>query len=300
MLGGGTPTSTPKKSGFGLGGLSNLLDFGLGFLGIGQARSDQKWQRNAWWQQFEQSKYQFEQQMDHALRRRVEDAKRAGVHPLFAMGASVGASPTMQAGNPPTGSAVGDAIARLGEAMGTVGMNRAAARRDEAEAQYLDSLKKRIESDLNSRGRDGARTYAYGEKEAPALQFGPAEFFAPQVPSMSRKGVAAGQHPRDIDIMLPDGRTIQIYNPDLGLDEIGQVRYIVDRTKLWATDRIEDIATWIKDDSPSDADIKRMERYLKAMKENPEALQQWEQRFKTIGGKVGDYFRRFHNWSKSL
>lgn len=57
---------------------------------------------------------QFNQQMDESVRRRVEDAKRAGIHPLYAIGASAGASPTISVGGGETGSALGTAIGRIG------------------------------------------------------------------------------------------------------------------------------------------------------------------------------------------
>lgn len=57
---------------------------------------------------------QFNQQMDESINRRVQDAKRAGIHPLYAIGANAGASPTISVGGGPTGSALGTAIGRLG------------------------------------------------------------------------------------------------------------------------------------------------------------------------------------------
>lgn len=62
--------------------------------------------------------YQFETQRADDKRRiqdAVADARAAGVHPLFALGGSASASPTIMAGQAATGSHTGDAIARAGE-----------------------------------------------------------------------------------------------------------------------------------------------------------------------------------------
>lgn len=53
----------------------------------------------------QQAKKQFRQNMDESIQRRVADAKKAGIHPLFALGGSLGASPTFMAGQSPLGGA---------------------------------------------------------------------------------------------------------------------------------------------------------------------------------------------------
>lgn len=216
----------------------DLLSLGLDAIGLlGASRRDRA-QQALYKKQLAQAQNQFDQQMDHSVRRRMEDAKRAGVHPLFAMGASVGASPTLTAGGqPPTGSAVGDAISALADRIGQIELNkagaerdRAAAKRDEAEAAYLNSRRATLASDLASRGRDGVKTYPYGTKrvETP-IEYGPegkATFFPPEIPQHgSNPGIVAGTRPGEVKIRLGDGSTARIYDPDLGLDEIGQVYY---------------------------------------------------------------------------
>lgn len=108
----------------------------------------------------------------HAIARRVRDAKEAGIHPLFALGASVGYSPSFS-----TGSAVGDALRYGGKALAdvtrenrakeTVGLHdplylanvraaNASASRDEAQAVYTLSQNAREATAARSRGLDAA------------------------------------------------------------------------------------------------------------------------------------------------
>ncbi|AXL14872.1 DNA pilot protein [Microviridae sp.] len=222
--------------------LGNLLDIAGSLL----ARNDQK-KANAQNQanfvsSQKQAQGQFDSQMDESITRRVADAKNAGVHPLFALGASVGASPTLSSGNAPkveTGSGMGDALARVADRIGESSRNKAAAARDEAEAALLNSQRKRLESDFMSRGRDGSsvKTYPYGEKpvEGP-IQFGPDSprgkptYFSPEIPQHGKNpGVVAGTRPGEVRVRLADGSEMNLYDPDLGLDEIGQVRYVFQR-----------------------------------------------------------------------
>lgn len=224
----------------------DLLQLGLSAFGMGQANRANRKQWEAYQQQNAISQQQFREQMDTSVQRRVADAKKAGIHPLFAMGASVGASPTFQSGQAPTGSGMGDAIAGLAESLGMVDLNRAAterdraaAKRDLAESQYLDTQKRLMMADFMSRGRDGARTYPYGSKKAgdAKVEYGPMgdpEFYRPQIPQHgSNPGIVAGTRPGEIDVKMADGSTVRLYDPDLGLDEIGQVRYVFQRMLHW-------------------------------------------------------------------
>ncbi len=172
---------------------------------------------------------QFDQQMDHSISRRVADAKRAGIHPLFAMGGSSGASPTITAGGGGGSrrSAGGDALTSMAQSLGLMEMNKASARRDEAEAALMDSERARIEQEALGRGHDSTvKTYPYGGDE---VQLGPATYFSPEVPLSKSPGIRAGTAPGTIDVLMPDGRKINIYDPDLGLDEIAQVDAVYQR-----------------------------------------------------------------------
>lgn len=103
---------------------------------------------------------QFDAQMDETIQRRVTDAKKAGIHPLYALGASSGASPTASiSGQSSTGSIIGTGIAEAGRqiqsAMDPVSRAQvrqldASAGRDEAEALYIASKTKREEQEAIS------------------------------------------------------------------------------------------------------------------------------------------------------
>lgn len=219
--------------------LGNLLDIAGTLFGMHEQRSANKQNQKNWAYQMAQSQKQFDAQMDQSVQRRVKDAQAAGVHPLFALGASVGASPTLSSGGAPrvqTGSGMGDALARVADRIAQTDMNRARAERDEAEAALLNSQRKRLEQEMISRGHDGAgvKTYPYGEK--PVVEYGPDSprgkptYFSPEIPQHGKNpGVVAGTRPGEVRVRMADGSEMNLYDPDLGLDEIGQVRYVFQR-----------------------------------------------------------------------
>ncbi len=196
---------------------------------------------------------QFASQMDESIQRRVADAKAAGIHPLFALGASVGASPTAHTGGGgPTGSAMGDALQNIARTLGLSERNAAASARDTAEAQWLDAQRVELQGNLASRGRDGLSSdlgpagSLSPVDQPPATVYGPPEFYKPEVPYSSRPGVRSGPVPERLDFVVGDGRTLTVLNPDLNLDEISQVDYVVQKMRLATTDKIEDIVNFHK------------------------------------------------------
>lgn len=116
----------------------------------------------------------------HGIKDRVNDAKDAGVHPLFALGASTSSTgPSFIAGQSNSGSHIGDGIAAAGAALATaagqgstakgtkgkrlraeqmaqeahdaqIAATRAAASADLAKAQYYSSEAKRAQVDANT------------------------------------------------------------------------------------------------------------------------------------------------------
>lgn len=218
-----------------------------GLLSLGLGRSADRKNQRFREMEFAESKRQFNQQMNESVYRRVLDAKRAGVHPLFALGASSGASPTLSPSSP-TGGAASDAASRMAQTMAQVAMNRerAETRKSEAEAALADATTATISQRLASQGRDGAQVteYAGGGKVTTypvpetdwtgRIAYGPAEFYNPQVPTSQRPGVASGTNPTRIEVTDPNGHTYTLPSPDLGLDEVGQIEYVLGiPSRMW-------------------------------------------------------------------
>ncbi len=212
--------------------LLELLGMGTKLVGAGISDAKQRKSDAAYRQQ---AQSQFDQQMDFSVQRRVKDAKAAGIHPLFAMGASVGASPTLSAGGSSrAGNSMGRAMQSIGQSLGLVARNKAAATRDIAEAMLLDSERVRIEQDAMSQGRDdpGAmgppvpKPYAYSGEQT---QMGPAAYYAPEVPLSKSRGVEAGTSPGIVELMMPDGRKISVFSEKAQADEINQLEILRQR-----------------------------------------------------------------------
>lgn len=238
---------------------------------------------------------QFAAQMDESIQRRVADARKAGIHPLFALGGSVGASPTISAGgsSPAPQGDVGGLIAQAGILLAQRRESEARAKRDEAEALYLDSQRARVEQGLSGQGRDvagsgGVVTYPY---PAPDMELGGASFYTPEVPTSSRPGVRSGVEPLYVESMDQNGRKIQTYNPNLGLDEIAQVTFAVDV----GVQKAKDFAEWVsyKLTGPGENDVKRLERKLEALKRNPESARKAQQGINWIEQKLRDLYNKW-------
>lgn len=192
---------------------------------------------------------QFNQQMDASIQRRVKDAEKAGIHPLFALGASVGASPTAQigGGQHTTGSATGSALAGIGKqlALSSLQNQSASAKRDEAEAALIDAQRKKLEQDMQAQGRDGASisTARIGPGNAvqalpptkdgltPQVVMGPAKYESPVRSKSQAVGVSAGTIPAFDQVVFPDGQVINTYSSDLEADEIKQADIVYQRGK---------------------------------------------------------------------
>lgn len=273
-----------------LGGAGMLLDLGAGLLGLGDARKNRKLRQA----ELQMAQRQFDSQMDESVQRRVKDAQAAGIHPLFALGASVGASPTLSAGATPapTGSAAGDALARIAERFGLIAQNKASARRDEAEAAFLDAQRKKVEGEIASRGRDAlgsggmVKTYPYPEDVERGLVEVVPPIVAPSKPG--RPGTRAGAVQESIDAIMPDGRRLEIPNPDLGLDEISQFEYVRRKLNLHVTDQIEGIVDFWNA-ARKKGKVKRLEMELARLK-----------RIRSETKDEREWRRRFEAWSASV
>lgn len=206
-----------------------LLSLGLDFMGglMGQSNARRNFQLQQ--QGLQQAQRQFDAQMDQSVQRRVKDAQAAGVHPLFALGASVGASPTISANasqGDNQGNPMQSALTAMAATLGVIEQNKASAKRDEAEAQLLDSERRRIEQELSQRGQDKSvvNTYPYGTKVAPATDLGPVEPVVPQVYTHQpgKTHVESGVHPGYRELDIGDGTKIRIFADSAQADEINQ------------------------------------------------------------------------------
>ncbi len=185
----------------------------------------------------------------------VADAKAAGLHPLFALGSSANFSPSGQYATQ-TGSAAGEGIARAGEHIAT-GMRTAKAgerteKMDAASAQIhqlrITKMGKEIQLDdaelmkrasdlrmaetqfLNwgdggtglSTGALQSKTYPYGTKLGPPLSMRP-------LTATGRQSM-----PETVE-SVSDRERLQLLNPDLGLDEVGQAEYLRLKAKGYVT-----------------------------------------------------------------
>lgn len=187
----------------------DLLSLGASVLGgiAGNSRAN----RNA-----REARRQFDVQMNESIQRRVNDARKAGVHPLFALGASVGGSPTFQAGGEADPQQT--ALTAVAEQLGVIRQNRASARRDEAEAALFDSERARIDQDMRSKASDAMKT-----PQDPDFPPAPTGYRNPG----EGEGGQGLRFPDRIRVVDTGGNEYDLPNPDLGLDEVGQVEYVL-------------------------------------------------------------------------
>lgn len=207
-----------------------LLGLGLNFMSGLMGRSSQKRQQR---EQMMQAQRQFDAQMNESVQRRVKDAKAAGVHPLFALGASVGASPTISAQGESRGDPMQGALSSMASVLNGLETNKAQAARDHAQAALFDAEKKRIEQDLGHRGSDSEALTVFGNpKRTDALgnvinqpdgaQLNPdgSMTVPPEVPAQSSPGVRAGAIPQVIPVTIGPGETVNVPSEEAWGDEL--------------------------------------------------------------------------------
>ncbi len=238
------------------------------------------------------SQEQFDAQMDQTIQRRVKDAMAAGIHPLFAMGGGIGSSPTITSAAGPvvprSGSSAGDAISRLGASLGNLPNAKAARELDEAQAAYYNALAAKAKGDVNA----GPRTYPYGSRPGPGNE-GWHDIVKPEVPASQSRGVQAGNMPESIRVTPAKGPALDIPNPELGLDEIGQFEYARKKSRNWLSTRFEDMAAaWSAVGSPSNAEVRRLQAQLEWIRNNPEKVREAERLYEKIRLKVRAAVRR--------
>lgn len=233
-----------------------------GIQAVGARRSTNKANRhNIFMRQL--AREQFEWQKDwneNFIQKRVADAQLAGIHPLFALGGNAGGvSPTASVGTvqQPSGDggygAAGAAIGGIVDAL--IARTNSETKSNEADAMLKDANRAAIENMFGSTQRDKTPAVAaVSPSTDPNDPMGTAEYFRPQHPKSGSRGTVAGQSPVMVEGMTPDGRKVELYNPDLGLDEIGQIKYAYER----AIHKGADALMWLRNHgfffkNPSDA-----------------------------------------------
>lgn len=269
-----------------------LLALGVQFMGglMGQQSANKDRRENALNRM--QAQRQFDAQMDQSVQRRVKDARKAGVHPLFALGASVGASPTISAqGGQNSGNPMGAALNAMASTLNSLETNRAKAARDHAEAQLLDSERKRIEQDLQHRGAgSGVRTFPLPEDSVYKPQgvvLGDAEYVSPQVKKSQRPGVVSGTNAGRIEVMTETGQVYTLPNPDLGLDEVGQIEFVMGLPgRMW-----NDVTNHRK----KSAEVRKLDAELtrlRNLRENPDKAREARALADRINRKISNWYKK--------
>lgn len=240
---------------------AGLLSLGGSLFGSSKASSSHK-------QSLAQAQEQFNAQMDQSVQRRVADAKKAGIHPLFALGASVGASPTLSAGGADPGGGIlaggiGKLSAAIMEATGQKKLN-------EAQAAYYSALAAKTEQDGAARGRDGVQGSVNPVDTGPDVVYGAPEFVPPQVAFSKSPGVESGTHPSRRDFLDSSGNRYQGFAPGTNMDEVGQLEYLLGLPhRMFNT---------VRRDYRTQRDVLNMERDLKLLK-----------RVREEGGSAAEY-----------
>lgn len=177
------------------------------------------------------------------IRYTVEDARRAGVHPLFALGASVGTQQLTQ-----TGGAISQGVGRAGEAMARgvaqsqIEANKAQALKDIAEAQLAEA---RASATTRSASNDKVQLFSDAVGSA-ALQgptrteLGVVDVVPSQVTTTTpgAPDTAAGRNPfwkrivvGGSEIRVPDERIMEAAENPIGGAVILKELYGAGRTK---------------------------------------------------------------------
>lgn len=120
----------------------------------------------------------------------------------------------------------------IAQRLGVIENNKAAAERDRAaaaldyaQAAQINSQKGRIGQEVNYRRTSDPLSVLKGKKvdTSGVGVIGPAEYVPPQIPMSKRTGVEAGTRPGTIDVVMPDGRNVNLMAPDLNMDELNQL-----------------------------------------------------------------------------
>lgn len=123
-------------------GLGSVLGSAVGAAGsiLGGSLSDSRNASlsNSMWDKNYSAQKEFAQ---NSIQWRVQDAKKAGIHPLYAMGNTPGYTPQDASYQSSYGQGVSQAMNRIGEAMGQLDLTQ---KREEVKGQKLDNASKAV------------------------------------------------------------------------------------------------------------------------------------------------------------
>lgn len=185
------------------------------------------------------------------IRRKVKDAKAAGIHPLYALGAQT-SSPSFSAGVAPrSGSALGGALEQIGGMLSRMrGSGDARAQEEAAVAEELEAMNRRQVSQAQVRSLDASAARDSAEAQLALTRAKMAEqsvlnvraagdgtgkkipvAFSPGISSPGLGDPTGNEnqaHPMWVQVVRPDGSIGRVLNPDTNMDEINQAIYIAD------------------------------------------------------------------------
>lgn len=209
-------------------GIGSLLSGGskiLGMFGGGKsgAQKQNEYYQNEMARMALDDAYRYDRAggITHKIRMQVRDAKKAGLHPLFAMGGSANYSPqTFIPGQFESGSAARDAVSGgldgIGAAMQAYGEGKQIKSEMDARKAVEALNAKRTEAEIGLLHAQTAVALKNATDSPTSSQtFGMETNKAPERPPLRMK------------FRNPDGTYTELYNPDAGLDEVSQFDYFM-------------------------------------------------------------------------
>lgn len=149
--------------------------------------------------QVAESRRQFDINTNESIQRRVQDALKAGINPLAALGANVGSSPTIHAGGgDDSGAIMANAISGAGGAIGRALMDKQADDMEfDTQAKELSLEEQRLRNRI-LRQEIQAKTNKPGEDMVPSMQ-GESLLFQPVYDMQGRPRLVVNQNALEAD-----------------------------------------------------------------------------------------------------
>lgn len=155
----------------------------------------------------------------HRIRMQVNDAKKAGLHPLFALGGAAPGPLSFIPGQSETGGSGRDAVAAGISAAGSAASEYFEGKQRKSDAERAEQLAdlqaKRTEAEIQLLNAQTAKVSqeALNKRPVPAEVYGIKD--APKRPPLRMK------------FKNEDGTYTELYNPEAGLDEVSQFDFFM-------------------------------------------------------------------------